>query len=190
MAVNALPSPKLLRKLLRYEPDSGLLFWRERSPELFPTKRAHAMWNTRFVGKRAFITDCHGYCQGAVFGRAYMAHRVIWAMETNAWPRAEIDHINNVRTDNRWVNLRQATRQQNGRNRPSHRNASSKYLGVSWYKPTKKWRSTIVVGRIQSHLGYFESENDAALAYDHAAERLFGEFANLNFRDGGQPPPG
>ena len=62
---------------------------------------------------------------------------------------------------------------------------SSKYRGVSWYKPHDKWRGSIVVNGKSKHLGYFpgtaEGEVEAAKSYDAAAKKFLGEFAVLNF---------
>lgn len=66
---------------------------------------------------------------------------------------------------------------------PSRRIPSSMYRGVSWYKAGKKWKATIGVRKTLIHIGYFESEIDAALAYDKAAREAYGDSALLNFPD-------
>jgi predicted GIY-YIG superfamily endonuclease len=63
-----------------------------------------------------------------------------------------------------------------------HKNTTSKYKGVSWFKRDECWRSWIHYNGKQQHLGYFHLEIDAANAYDEAAKKYFGEFANLNFK--------
>lgn len=57
---------------------------------------------------------------------------------------------------------------------------SSIYKGVIWDEQRGKWRSRIEINGKRKHLGYFESEVDAADAYDKAAVELFGSFAKLN----------
>lgn len=100
----------------------------------------------------------------------------------NPPPYLFVDHINHNGLDNRKANLRIVTPAQNSRNRVKGKNKkSSKYKGVCLDKETNKWRSAIRFNRKPIHLGYFESEEDAAKAYDEAAEKLFGEFASLNF---------
>jgi hypothetical protein len=74
-----------------------------------------------------------------------------------------VDHINRDVTDNRKINLRVVTQQQNSRNRA---NITGKYKGVSWTKSNSKWRATIQVSGKCKHLGYFEVEIEAAKAYD------------------------
>ena len=91
------------------------------------------------------------------------------------------DHINRNGLDNRKKNLRNCTMQENLLNSAPKRNARSKYKGLSWKKKTKKWSACIKRAGIYKHLGYFESEIEAAKAYDAAAKILHGEFAYLNF---------
>ena len=91
-----------------------------------------------------------------------------------------VDHINHVQHDNRKVNLRVCTNSQNMQNGLKHKNGSSRYKGVYWYKPSKKWRAMIRVHGKGIHIGYFIDEVNAAKAYDEKAMQLFGEFAQLN----------
>ena len=69
---------------------------------------------------------------------------------------------------------------QNAQNRNSYNNTTSKYKGVSWHKKISKWKSHIRVDKYLIHLGYYWEEEDAARAYNKAANEYFGEFANLN----------
>jgi hypothetical protein len=92
-----------------------------------------------------------------------------------------IDHRNREGLDNRKSNLRLATRSQNNCNRGRLKDGSSKYRGVSRSKKRRKWRAGINYNGIYKHLGFFENEEDAARAYDEAAEIYHGEFATLNF---------
>ena len=93
-----------------------------------------------------------------------------------------IDHVNNDGMDNRNANLRAATPSQNMHNRKKYdRKSSSKYKGVHWYKQYSKWTARIRYENKRIFLGYFESEIDAAKAYDKAAKKYHKEFACLNF---------
>jgi hypothetical protein len=92
----------------------------------------------------------------------------------------EIDHVNGNGLDNRLVNLRPATHSQNNYNSPSHR-GTSKYKGVYWYKRYRKWRAKAKLNGRHYHLGYFDSEEDAARAFDDFAREHHGPFARLNF---------
>lgn len=91
-----------------------------------------------------------------------------------------IDHINRNGLDNQRKNLRLATKTQNLRNSRKRRNTSSKYKGVSLYKRYNKWEANIRVNKKLLHLGFFDDEKEAAMAYNEAAKKHFGDFANLN----------
>jgi hypothetical protein len=90
-----------------------------------------------------------------------------------------IDHKNGYFGDNRRENLRTCTYSENNRNRRSV-GGKSKYKGVCWVRDHGKWKAAIRPGK-QIFLGYFESEVDAAIAYDKAAIKHFGQFARTNF---------
>lgn len=90
------------------------------------------------------------------------------------------DHKNHDGLDNRRSNLRTATKAQNaGNSRPAQGN-SSRYKGVHWNSGRRGWRAAIVHQGKDRYLGTFDTEEDAALAYDTAARELFGEYAAPN----------
>ena len=91
----------------------------------------------------------------------------------------QTDHINRTRSDNRRSNLRVCTSSQNQWNQHKIR-GSSRFKGVSWHKIGKKWQAQIIKNQKHIHLGRFDSEEDAARAYNKAALNYFGEFARLN----------
>jgi hypothetical protein len=93
-----------------------------------------------------------------------------------------VDHINGNGLDNRKENLRFCTLAQNHFNQVKTRGVS-KYKGVYWHKPAKKWCANIHYNGKTTGLGLFIDEDDAARAYDTVAKELFGEFANLNFEE-------
>ena len=99
-----------------------------------------------------------------------------------------VDHINHDPLDNTRDNLRVCTQGQNMKNQKKMvsrggKETTSKYKGVyKWqYKKTIKFKSTIWCNGEQEYLGYFDTEIEAAKAYDKRAKELFGEYANLNF---------
>ena len=111
-----------------------------------------------------------------------VCHRQMHRIITNAPKEMMVDHINHDGLDNRKVNLRLATPQQNAWNRRCLRRCNgSKYMGVSWDKQNRKWRGRLFVDGKSRFLGYFEDEKDAAIAFDRAAKEHRGEFAFLNF---------
>ena len=171
------PSPDELRRRLRLDEASGALFWKPREVRIYRDKG----WNTRYAGRPAFAQiDAYGYLCGAFDGWTYKAHRVIWAMTRGAWPGGEIDHINGVRVDNRPVNLRIATSSQNKMNRAAATGGTSVYRGVALDKATGRWAAYCGKDGAMHHLGRFDTERDAALAYNAAAAKLHGAYAVLN----------
>lgn len=81
-----------------------------------------------------------------------------------------INHKNLIKTDNRLINLEIVTNRENSNQK--HLKSSSQYVGVYWYKPYKKWRSNIVIDGKKRHLGYFDNEYEAHLAYEKKVKEL------------------
>ncbi len=183
MTKKPLPSPETLRQLLRYEPETGKLFWKERGPEWFDdcdmdASWAMRAWNARNADKEAFTSDSGtGYRVGSIRGRIYKAHRVIWAMNYGAWPIDDLDHINLKKSDNRIENLRDANASENASNRSLDAKNTSGFKGVSWHKQRLKWYATITCNGKAHSLGLHSTREDAHAAYCEAAKRLHGEFA-------------
>jgi hypothetical protein len=119
-----------------------------------------------------------GYWRVKINYVGYTAHRIIFYMETGKDPGSKmIDHAKD-RSDN--FCIREATNAQNQANKKKRSNCTSKYKGVSYYKKHKKFKVGITVDGISIYLGYFVNEIEAALAYNKAALKYFGEFALLN----------
>ena len=95
-------------------------------------------------------------------------------------PVLEVDHINHNGLDNRRINIRQVTHSQNMCNRFPRRSHSSIYKGVKWRKSKSKWYAQIGHNGKDIHIGCFNSQEDAALAYNKYAFEIFGEHAYLN----------
>ena len=95
----------------------------------------------------------------------------------------ETDHINGNKLDNRKDNLRICTHAENGRNAKMRKDNTSGYKGVYFHKRDKHWVAQIDARKKQIFLGYFNTAQEAASAYDEAAKKMFGEFAKLNFDD-------
>lgn len=165
MTVKDLPTPATLRKLLSYDPDTGLMTWKRRPLEAFATEPAGKTWNTRFSGKPAF-TSIHdrGYMQGYIHDKIYYAHRVAYAIYHGSWPVMGVDHVNGVRSDNRIENLRDVSPSVNGRNAVMWSSNTSGVCGVGWVKARSKWVAHIKVRNKRYHLGTFDSFDDAVAA--------------------------
>lgn len=93
----------------------------------------------------------------------------------------EVDHISGESLDNRRSNLRLCTHRENLYNSRSHCDAKSRFKGVTWDKSRHKWMALIYYKGKQHNLGRFDSEKDAALAYNRASTAYHGKFARLNF---------
>ena len=171
MSTRDLPDLEYLRQRLRYEPDTGKLFW-------LPHSMASKSWTTRYAGKEAFTSkDRHGYRQTHMDGIVLRAHRVAWALHYGAWPEFDIDHVNHDREDNRLCNLRAVTRAENRKNASLSRNNTSGVCGVYWSTDRRKWGAYITSGGLQHNLGHFASFEDAVAAR-RAAEGRFGFHEN------------
>lgn len=117
-----------------------------------------------------------GMKEGKQIAKMVMLHREI----INVPNGMVIDHINGNGLDNRKVNLRICTHQQNAQNSKKRKGKRSKYKGVSWFGRKGKWFSRIKVNGKQVCLGYYYDEMGAGCAYDAAAKKYFGQFAKLN----------
>jgi hypothetical protein len=117
-----------------------------------------------------------GYLQTNINKIPILMHRYLLKPDKNDL----VDHINNIRHDNRISNLRIVSATVNVHNRIKKQNCSSKYIGVSLCKKTNKWLSNINFNSKQIYIGKFEFEIDAAKAYNDKAIELYKENANLN----------
>ena len=81
-----------------------------------------------------------------------------------------VDHINDIKTDNRVENLQIVTHRFNSRK--TQGKYSSQYKGVSWSKNNKKWLATISINGNKKHLGYFVNEHEAYLAYQNELKNI------------------
>lgn len=154
---------EILRSLLSYDPVSGRLTWVPRGVEMFSTAEHQRGWNARYAGKEAFTANFCGYKCGGIFGKRYLAHRIIWLMQTDAWPD-EVDHISGDRSDNRWCNLRNVTGRENRKNQKLRSNNRSGVMGVIWDERRNSWRAQVRVDGTSKHLGYFPDLASAVAA--------------------------
>lgn len=144
---------ELLKVLLSYDKDTGLFKWRIR-------KSSRAL-----AGAIAGTKTLQGYWQIRIDGYSYRAHRLALAHATGEWPD-KVDHINGVRDDNRYVNLRNTTTRGNAQNirNPRHNNKSG-LLGASQFKGRKTWVSRITIDGKDKYLGTFTTKEQANAAY-------------------------
>lgn len=145
-----------LKELLRYEPETGKLYWiAGHCRKIRPGAEA---------GKSGT-----NYLKVAVDKTQLKVHRVAWVLAHGRWPPHYLDHIDGNRKNNILSNLREATRSENGQNqrRPSRRNKCGS-LGVSYHNnPAAKnpWIAQIAINGEKKYLGSFATEADASKAY-------------------------
>jgi hypothetical protein len=165
-------------QLLKYEPETGKLFWLPRPRELFKTNRSCSIWQARYAGKEAFTCDNgFGYRVGRIFDKGYLAHRICWLLAYKKWPDDFVDHVNGVRDDNRLCNFRDVSRTGNAMNTKLRVNNTSGVNGIGWYKAGNNWQVYIAIEGKQTYLGHFD-DFDEAIAVRKAAEVKYGYHKN------------
>lgn len=184
MYTRPLPPLDVLRQLLSYDPDSGLLTWLPRPVEMFEgAKKGRAanicaVWNARYAGAAALNRiSALGYKVGKVGGASYQAHRIIWLLHTGEQPEF-IDHINGKKDDNRFANLRSVTWQENARNRSRPANNTSGVVGVHWCATNKKWVAQIRPEGVATQRSAYFRTKEEAVAARKAAEASLGFHEN------------
>ena len=155
-----------VRELFDYNPTEGVLVWRVRRRGSFARPGVIAGSIGRYI---RVAVDC----------RQYPAHSVIWLWHHGVYPD-EIDHINQNKHDNRLENLRVCSRSQNTGNVGLRSTNVTGYKGIWFAKHAGRWRAAIKIDGCSIHIGYFDTPESAALAYNRAALEHFGEFAHLN----------
>ena len=144
-----------LKTLLDYDPETGLFRWKSKAVR----NGAH--------GGRAGNTRPKGYVCIRIDGRLYMAHRLAWLYVHGMMPTQQIDHINQIKSDNRIDNLREASPSQNGQNRSKpRRDNKAGFLGVQ--RKGNRWIALIGVNGKQQYLGMFATPEAAHQAYQKA----------------------
>ena len=179
-----MPAPEVLRRIIQYDPDTGVLTWLARDARMFSgngnggASGQAARWNGQYAGKIAFPSiDQKGYHSGMLLRSCVLAHRVAWALHTMEAPPEFLDHINGDRSDNRIENLRPATKAENARNSGKKVNNTSGFKGVCKSSVAGKWRARISVDGKRIRLGNFLTKEDAFQAYEDACRRMHGDFA-------------
>ena len=155
-----------LRQVVEYDAETGVIIWK-----VSPSSKSP-------VGSVAGVVNSAGYRILTIDGKKYLAHRLAWLYVHGVWPKEDIDHVNRVKTDNRLINLREATRTQNNINGRVRSDNKSGFTGVNWHNGSQKWRVTVHKDGKQFQVGMFDDIEEAAAAYKKAAAKLHGEFAD------------
>ena len=139
-----------LKKQIHYSPETGLF------------KRLISKTSSVNVGDKAGSLRTNGYLAFHLNNKLYYSHRLAFLYMSGRFP-IQVDHINHSRTDNRWINIREANASINSKNRSLKESNISGTTGVHFAKHAKMWRAQIQVKSKMISLGYFENKIDAII---------------------------
>lgn len=153
-----------LRELLHYDPVTGVFTWKVTISHLA-------------AGSVAGSIGPNGYVRIMIGRRSYKAHRLAFLYMTGSFPPGDVDHRDTNKANNKWNNLRPATRSQNVCNGKLRSDSRSGVKGVSWNTSHRKWTAYIQTDGKRRYLGWFETIEEAAEARRIAANDSYQEFA-------------
>lgn len=162
-------SAEELRQMFDYRAEEGLFIWSA-------CHEKGKRWNTRWVGAIAGSLS-NGRRYVTINYRKHANYHLVWYWETGKWPEPEIDHIDCNEGNDRFGNLRLATRTLNMRNIRRGSTNTSGFKGVCWDKARGKWIASISVNSRFRNLGRFDAREDAHAAVVKASRQIAGEFA-------------
>lgn len=148
-----------LKKVIHYCPKTGVF-----------TRLKH--------GKKIGHVNDKGYLLISVKNKRHRAHRLAWLYVTGQTPNNQIDHINMDRLDNRFVNLRECSNQENNCNGKKKSNNTSGFKGVHFNNQCKKWQARSRVDGKRIHIGLYETAEQAGNAYADFVKVHHGVFSN------------
>jgi len=170
-----------IKKILSYNPDTGILIWNFRPESHFKSKKGMAIWNGKYANK---IAGCNtktksgkSYRIISINSKRYMAHRIIWLIVKGKEPVNDIDHINGDGIDNRIKNLRDVTRTENNKNFKLSKRNKTGFIGVHFDKVKKKYKAEIGVNSKTKFIGYFDTAKEASVAREQKS-REYGYHIN------------
>ena len=150
---------KRLLEVLDYNKDTGIFSWK-------------VSLNRRVLaGSTAGSHDTHGYIQIGIDGRTYLAHQLAYLYVDGNVP-AEIDHIDRVRNNNKWLNLRPLLHQENMQNLSMYNSNKSGTAGVWFSSYNERWYAQLTFGGEQKYLGCFKQKQEAIDARIAAEEEV------------------
>lgn len=153
-------SLEILKKNLKYSPDTGVFTWRKE------------LTRNSYRGKPAGCIDSDtGYLVIRINNVLHYAHRLAWLYCHEEWPSEVIDHINHDRSDNRLQNLRVVNRQENSRNMVLNAKNTSGVTGVCFDRWAGRWKAYIAVDGRLLHLGRFDTKEEAITARNAANKK-------------------
>ena len=141
-----------LKKLIIYEPNSGIIRWRESGSGR--TRNLYCGWYDKI----------HGYHKIEINSISYQAHRLAFLYMKGYLPENQVDHKDRNRENNKWDNLREVSQQCNSQNCNLSKNNKSGVTGVYKRRKSKKWRSYIRNKHKLFHLGNYDNIEGAVRA--------------------------
>lgn len=157
---------KQLKAVLDYCPETGVFRW---------AKDCGSRAKRGNIAGSNLTSD--GYVVIRIRRCGYTAHRLAYLWMTGSFPAKEVDHINGIRDDNRWYNLREVDRVGNTTNTKRRRTNTSGVTGVTYSKNKERWVSRINVNKRRVELGQFK-DFDEAVRVRREAEKKYGYHPN------------
>lgn len=167
---------KYLLESVRYEPNTGKFYWRDRPRSHFKTNQGYRTWRANCLGKETGSDTGHGYKKICINSISYLAHRLAWFYVHQTWPSEFIDHINGDGSDNRIANLREASHANNQRNMKRSKRNLSGVPGVR-LSQWNTWQVSIWKNGRSVWLGSYSSKSEA-ISVRKSAERKLGYHPN------------
>lgn len=143
-----------LQSILDYNPETGILTWKINKQKIV-------------IGSEAGHKRSDGYRRICIDAKLYYSHSIAFMIYTGKWIDL-IDHKNQIRDDNRILNLIPSNKSENGKNSKKSSNNTSGYNGVYFFKRDKNWQVKVTSEGKQIHIGYFENIEDAIEARNKA----------------------
>ncbi len=137
-----------------------------------------SQWKWRAKRRRNIFYAARSACVAEDNKGTEWMHRVILGLRAD--DKRQCDHRDGNGLNNQRSNLRRCTATQNHQSSRKRMVATSRYKGIYWHRHVRKWHARIGLNKKQMHLGYYDSEIDAARCYDTEAIKNFGDFALTN----------
>jgi hypothetical protein len=164
--MNPMKEHEIAKELLDYDSTTGNLIWKSRNDNQF---------NSRFGGKIAGFKTVVGYwAVGINLGdgtKVYQAHRLVWLHQKGVWPKHQVDHLDRDKLNNRIENLADVRASENNQNK-KQRVGKSGVKGVHWSEAVNKWNAQANHNGKKFHFGFFDTIEEAAVAYNNGIVSL------------------
>jgi hypothetical protein len=149
-AKQSLLNQELLKELVNYDPNTGVFAWKKIRPGVSSSKKFGSLKPS-------------GYIVVLINKKLYRLHRLAWLYMTGEWPENEIDHINGNKADNRFCNIRKATKAENNWNKKVRKDSTTGVKNVLYYPKYQSYYVRITANKIAHSFGPFKTKDQAAL---------------------------